>query len=438
MDTRRREVLAGALGIGLAAAMSEAIAHAPPATNAASAPTDAKPAAPKLSMREKLATAATENRSKLDFDGHTFSGPAWDILLREGQSAYFFLLGEEHGVAQIPALASQLLLALKPSGYQRLAIEISAPVAAELDKAAFRGVEGIRKFIADFPPGPAFYNMKEEAEMLAAVRPKFPASPQMIWGLDYEVIQDRRLIARLKAKAPASAKTAVQALSDASTAAWKQFDATRNPQFIFSFSGDPQLVRDIRTAWENPDAATAQILDVLEGTLETNSFWVKQKGWESNQRRMTLMRRTFVNYWRAEKAQGRAPKTFFKMGVEHMVRGSDMQEVYDIGSLASECATLEGGHSFHVMVVPPTGGMHAQFNPSTMKVDPVPEENLDREGFGFLADLAYKDAFTLIDLRPLRAVLGYDVKTVDPRGVKVIHGFDAMLVLPGSIPSTML
>src|SRR5450432_168738 len=156
MDTRRREVLAGALGIGLAAAMSEAIAHAPPATNAASAPTDAKPAAPKLSMGEKLATAATENRSKLDFDGHTFSGPAWDILLREGQSAYFFLLGEEHGVAQIPALTSQLLLALKPSGYQRLAIEISAQWPRSWTRPHSAALRAFVNSLPIFRPAPPF------------------------------------------------------------------------------------------------------------------------------------------------------------------------------------------------------------------------------------------------------------------------------------------
>jgi hypothetical protein len=201
--------------------------------------TQSPPAAaakPVSSLQDKLAASATENRLHVNFDGGTFSGPGWELLLREGAAAQFFLLGEEHGVEQIPVLTRELMLALKPAGYERLALEISAPVAAELDQAALHGVEGIRRFNAEFPPGPAFYNMKEEAEFLAAVRPAFPASGQMIWGLDYEVIQDRRLIARLKTRVPAAARAAVQALDDASAGLWKKFEATRNPQFIFTFA----------------------------------------------------------------------------------------------------------------------------------------------------------------------------------------------------------
>jgi hypothetical protein len=333
-------------------------------------------------------------------------------------------------------LASQLLLALKPAGYERLAIEISAPVAAELDRAALGGLEGIRKFNAEYPPGPAFYNMRQEAEFLAKARPAFPADTQLLWGLDYEVTQDRRLIARLKAAAPGGAMAAVKQLDDASAASWKQFEATRNPQFIFSFAGDPALVKAIRAAWPNPDPASAVILDVLEGTLETNALWVQGKGFASNDRRTQLMRAQFVRHWRAEKAKGRAPKTFFKFGASHMVRGRDMSGVYDLGDIAAEAAALEGGRAFHLFIGPPRTAMHAMFNPSTMGVVPAPASYFDDQGVGFLADVAFPDASTLIDLRPLRPVLG--IRDFDARATRVIHGFDAMLVLHGATPSAML
>jgi hypothetical protein len=395
-------------------------------------------AEPASSLQDKLAARAMETRTRLNFDGHKFSGSGWDRLVSEGAAAQFFLLGEEHGVAQIPMLTRELLLALRPAGYERLALEISAPVAAELDQAALHGVESIRRFNAEYPPGPAFYFMKEEAEFLAAVRPSFPAAGQLIWGLDYEVIQDRRLIARLKTRAPAGARAAVQALDDASAASWKKFEETKNPQFVFSFAGDPKLITDIRAVWPKPDPQSEVILDVLQGTLETNALWVTGRGWESNDRRTILMRHAFVRYWRAEKAKGRTPKTFFKFGASHMGRGRDMSEVYDIGDLVAEAATLEGGKSFHLFVGPPRTAKHGQFNPSTMSLMPVPAGYFDDSGVGFLADIAFSDSFTLIDLRALRPVLGNQTKDFDARATRVIHGFDAMLVLPGATPAVML
>jgi hypothetical protein len=389
-------------------------------------------------LKERLTAAASENRHRLAFDGRVFSGPGWDLLVKEGAAAQFFMLGEEHGVAEIPALARELLLALKPAGYSKLAIEISGPVAAELDRAALGGVEGVRKFNAEFPPGPAFYYMKEEAEFIAAARAAFPKSASLIWGLDYEVLQDRRLIAQLRTRAPASARAAVEALHQACAASWQKFNETRNPQFLFSFSGDPALVDAVIAAWPNPSAEAEFVLEVLKGTLEANALWVKGQGWASNERRTRLLRGSFVRYWRAEKARGRTPKTLFKFGASHVARGRDMSEVYDIGDLVAEAAALEGGSSFHLFAGPPRTAKHAQFNPSTMSVVPAPAGYFDEQAVGFLADLAYPDGYTLIDLRALRPVLDGRTKDLDVRAVRVILGLDAMLVMTGATPAVML
>ena len=92
------------------------------------------PAAPDPAIA--IAAKAAEARLKLDFDGRRFSGPAYDLLLSEARRAQFFLIGEEHGIAENPKLAGQLFEALVPSGYRRLGIEVSPPMARELDAAA--------------------------------------------------------------------------------------------------------------------------------------------------------------------------------------------------------------------------------------------------------------------------------------------------------------
>jgi hypothetical protein len=56
-----------------------------------------------------------------------------------------------------------------------------------------------------------------------------------------------------------------------------------------------------------------------------------------------------------------------------------------------------------------------------------------------IGQAAYPDSFTLIDLRPIRPlVFGARHKTLHADLVRVIHGFDSLLVLSGSNPSQNL
>ncbi len=125
--------------------------------------------------------------------------------------------------------------------------------------------------------------MKEEADWLAAARAAVPMKRQAVWGLDYEVGADRDLIRRLKlAKKPAAAQGAMARLEEASTASWAKYETTHNPQFVFSFAGDPNLIRDLRAAWPGADAQSALIMDTLEQTLAINALWVAKDGYGSN------------------------------------------------------------------------------------------------------------------------------------------------------------
>src|SRR5690606_21497845 len=103
MAINRRAILAGG---GLAMLAAEAAR----AQGSGQAPAAA--AAPAPSLEQRLAGRAAEHRHALAFDGRAFSGPGWDLLLDEGRKAKFFMLGEEHGLAENAALAGQLVEAL--------------------------------------------------------------------------------------------------------------------------------------------------------------------------------------------------------------------------------------------------------------------------------------------------------------------------------------
>lgn len=399
----------------------------------------AQQAQPGPGLPERIAARAAEHRHRLDYDGERFSGPAWDILLTEGKKAQFFLLGEEHGIAENPKLAAALFAELAGAGYSKFAIEVSPPMAAALDKAARAGVDGLRAFYATPGNAPAFYTMREEAEMLAAARAAAPGRSALFWGCDYEVGGDRLLVSLLeKKRKPAAATKALAALKQAQSESWAMFAETRSPQYIYSFAGDPALVRAVRDAWPAADAEARWILDTLEETFEINRLWVTQQGWASNERRSAFLRDNFLRYWRAERAAGGKPKVFAKFGASHLVRGRNMVETYDLGALLHEIAAVEGERAFSLLVLPGEGASTAVFNPMEFRYAPSPPREGYREMLGPIGAQAYPDAYTFIDLRPLRPLFGRLREGVTPEMMRIVHGFDAVLVLSGSTPSENL
>jgi hypothetical protein len=413
---------------------------AAPSRFSAAAQVPQPPSVPKATREERISVLAGANRRRLDFDGARFSGPAWNWLVEQGRSAQFFLLGEEHGIAENPKLATQLFTALARSGYSRVAVEISPPMAAELDKALRAGgIEGLRRLFRDPGSNVAFFGMREEAEWLAAARKAVPGNAPFLWGNDYEVGGDRRLVALLKARRkPAGAATALATLEQASSASWKHYGETRNPEFMYSFKGDPALVRAVRAAWSGADAETLWILETLEETFEINRLWVAHQPWDSNARRAAFMRSNFLRHWRAEKKAGRTPKVFMKYGASHLMRGRSSPEVFDLGTLVPEIAALEGGRAFQLLVLPGAGTSVAQLDPTNFTYRSQKGEFDYTAGLEPITSQAWPDTFTLFDTHPLRPLLGYSRTPANPDLMRMVHGFDAILVMSGSTASSNL
>lgn len=411
-------------------------------TLAARAQTPPPAASPAPSFEERLAKRALENRHAVSFRNGTFSGPGWDLLLAEGKKSRFFLVGEEHGVAEVPAVVRELFRALEPAGYRNLAIEISPPMAAVLDDLA-RGENGLARLSAFFqenPPGVAFYTLQEEAELLVAARAAVAAQRPVLWGLDYEVTADRFLFDRARKNAPeGAARAAADALYEKSAAAWKTVSETKNPAAFFSFSASPDSLDELRRAWPSPDPESALALDVIGETLAINQLFFQGRNWESNDRRARLNRGQLLRHLNEARGRGESPRVLFKFGASHMIRGRNVTEVFDLGNLAAEMAAAEGSQSFHLLVVGGTGTEHAIFNPMELKYVPAPVDLATEEGLQPIVAQALPEGFTLIDLRPLRPLLSAArTKAADPELMRIVHGFDAILVLTGSRPARQL
>ena len=426
MTIDRRKLFLGLGAAGLAAPTLLAPAGAQPA------PAPSSPPSP--SRTERIAAAAAQHRLRLDYANGVFAGPAWDYLLARGRESRVFMLGEEHGIAENPKLAAALFRALVPAGYARVAVEISDPMAAEVDRALTAGgFDGLRRMLADEASRVAFFGLREEAEWLAAARAALPGGHPFLWGVDYEVGGDRHLIAMLKAKrkGPAAAR-ALAALETASNASWAQFHQTHNPQYIYSFSGDPALVRAVRAAWPAADAEARLILDTLEETFEINHAWVAGNGYGSNLRRAALMRASFLRHWRAERAAPR-PCLFMKFGGSHMMRGLTPSNIFDLGTFIPDLVAIEGGKTFQLMVLAGAASETGNFDPQAYRYVPGRREQY-QDGMEPFTGQA-EAGFTLFETAPLRGLARSGDRTLHPELIRAIHGFDAILVMTGSTPS---
>jgi len=389
---------------------------------------------------DKLTEAALENRSRLEFDGAKFSGPAWELLLAAARDTQFFMIGEEHGIAENPKLAAQLFTTLVAHGYEKLAVEISPPAAKILDAAAdANGIEGIRDLFASPGGEPAFFGMREEAELIAAARSALPDASEVLWGVDYEIACDRPLLRQLQSmERPASTNQPLDALVAASNAAWARYEETGGAQFIFSFSGDPALVTAVKEAWPDAGDSAVQILDTLQSTLEINQLWVQGRGWDSNVRRAALLRSNFLRHWSDAKQTGNTPRVMVKLGGNHIVRGRNTVGTFDLGTLLPEIAALEGSRSLSMLVLPDPESMVAVLNPATWSFEPAPAKDSYAKGLEVLTNAAYDDDFTLIDLHALRSIVAHRTDQYGSEVARVVHGYDLLLLMSGSTASTEL
>lgn len=384
----------------------------------------------------KITETAIAHRHAIRFDGEDFSGPGWTRLLAEGRDAQFFLIGEEHGIAENPKLAAALFSELVESGYSGIVVETSPFMAEKLDFAARGGLDEIRNLYSEAGGEPAFFGMQEEAEFIARTRAAVATDSSLFWGVDYEVLSDRQLLRRLTEKdKPAAAQRALERLHAASRASWERYQETRGPQYIFSFAGDPQLVQDLRENWPDRDREATRILTTLEETLTINRLFMSGQNWPSNQRRADLIRSNFLSNWNAAKFNGQTPKLMVKMGASHLVRGRSYSEAYDLGALLPEIAAVEGAKAFSILVLPGTGSKTAVFNPAKFSFDPAPAKDGYAKGLAPVLAAALQDEFTLIDLRALRPVLRSGAMRADQNLARAVLGFDMLLIMAGSTPS---
>jgi hypothetical protein len=390
------------------------------------------PAQPQTGPQARLLEALRANRLPLTMrDGP--AGRGWDWLVQQARDARFTLIGEEHGVAETAQLSAALFRGLSGSGYTRMAIELSPIIAQDIEAAARRnGIQGVLDFYARLDTWSPMY-LREEAQFLATVISAAPRNERVLWGFDREIFSDRYLISRLEPRVPRRARESFARLKEASTNAWTRQQQNPGPPFLFTES--PAVVSAVRADWPNPDRDSDTILRTLEESLAINAVARTGTAWDSSERRAQWMRNGLTERLREERGR-QSPKVMMKFGYNHMIRGANYVNIFDLGTMPDEVAALNGGRAFHMIVLPGPGSRQAVLGPGRSFV-PVSSDEFDefRTGDQRLTRVlsnANATGHEVIDLRALRPLAMRGLEGWNPDVVRTIHGYDAAVIWKGA------
>jgi hypothetical protein len=391
------------------------------------------------SPQERLLDALRRNRLPLTM-GDAPAGRGWDWLVREAREARFTLIGEEHGVAETAQLSAALFTALRGSGYSRMAIELSPVIAQDIETAARRnGLQGILDFFAKPTTWSPMY-LREEAQFLAAIVNGAPRGERVLWGFDREIFSDRYLISRLEPRVPRRAREAFTRLEEASTSSWarREKDPGAGPPFLFA--EDPAVVSAVRAVWPDPDRESDAILRTLEESLAINAVARTGTAWASSERRAQWMRGSLAARLREERARGSTPKVMLKAGYNHMIRGANYVNIFDVGSMTDEVAALDGERAFHILVLPGPGSRQAVLGPgrsfTSVSSDEFDEFRAGDQRLTRVLSNANPSGHEVIDLRALRPLAMRGLESWNSDVVRTIHGYDAAVIWKGAHASS--
>jgi len=329
------------------------------ASRQGAAPPRVQPQTPS-SPQARLLAALQGNRLPLTISGGP-AGRGWDWLVQEARDARFTLIGEEHGVAETAQFSAALFNALRGSGYSRMAIELSPIIAQDIERAARRnGLQGIVDFVAAPDTWSPMY-LREEAQFLATVITAAPRNERVLWGLDREMFSDRYLISRLEARGAAESKRVFYS-SEGGVYERLGAAAAKSGSALSLFQ-DPAVVSAVRAAWPNPDRDSDTILRTLEESLAINAVARTGTAWASSERRAQWMRNNLAARLREERERGSPTKVMLKFGYNHMIRGANYVNIFDVGAMTDEVAAFNGGRAFHILVLPGPGSRQAVLGP---------------------------------------------------------------------------
>ena len=361
------------------------------------------------------------------------TGPGWEKLRPDIQQSALVLLGEDHGMAEIPAFATAVAQVLRPKVY---VAEIDRYQARDLSRLADQ--PGLpTALLRQYPNDLSFYSWAEEFKLVQALR----AQNAAILGIDqvslvatgtfFEKlageVKDRKTRAYLRGRA-----TAYQAQ-----------DRTKMATDSGSYSimrQRPTALDSLRLLTRRESPAARQMVEDFAASAEIYRLnGVSGSGPRSHATRVDLMKRNLLAELQPYQPAGQPlPPMLFKFGAVHAGRGrSILGDYYDVGNLALNLADIHDQKSLHIFVVGKQGAKVGGFNPDDFTKN-VATYSYANEAMikPFAAVTPAAGPWQVFDLRPLRRALLRDEVAVSSQELAAtILDYDYLVIIPETTAS---
>lgn len=397
-----------------------------------------------LIAQDSLLTATLEKHSfPFSLQNGTISGEGAELLISEGASSQFFLIGEDHGFAELPQLTAAIYKSLSKHGYNHYVSESSLGSLPDLERliASNDYKKAFTDYYQNHEYAIAFYSAIEETEMLREIYDISGGKKNTIWAVDQEfVLSLRPHLKRLSEMATTkNSKKLAEQLYKESLENFAEAIEKKSQSTIGLFGFQEEKFDELRTAFEG----NSEALELIELMWDSREIYLDngRDNYKSNVDRILMMKRNFMDFYNNAIANGEeTPKALFKMGATHTYRGRSMLNIYDIGNLASELAEANGSKSTHLLVLPGKGTVNRYMiinGKDAMRTPYDGSQSLGRYGIGPIYGAMDDQEMRLVDLRPVKKlVYQRKIKDLDDALENVIYSYDFILLMPQVSGST--
>lgn len=362
------------------------------------------------------------------------SGAGADSLAAVARASQFIMVGEDHGIREIPQFVAALFDVARPAGYTHVAVEIGPLSGTMLETMmnAPNSQQRVDAFLTKYSPYAfPFFFWKEESEMLERIVKSVPKTQNVVWGLDQEFMASPTYLLEQLGRENAFAR--------AQTAASRRGDslliAQANPSQMWMMASTDRDIARLRR--EFPAGEKRRIVDELAASRAIYQSFMGGSGYASNQTRDDLMKRNFINAYNTSAKTEEAPRAIIKLGANHVFRGPSTTQTYEIGSFVPEFALQQGGSSFGILAVVRKGTWNAYRPMGSRESDKTAPYDLETSSeynvFDMPSVIAAADAnqWTYIDLRQARERFANGkLKLASEKSRRLLTSFDAVVVIP--------
>jgi len=362
-------------------------------------------------------------------------GAGADVLKAAMSATPYVLIGEDHGLAEVPLFSAAVFRDMAARGVRDLVVEVGPEAGRRLTRLLDSAdpLAETSAWMRRYPFSLAFYNLDQELTFLRAARTA--AGPGLrVTGVDQELMgASRMLLDSIGAKDPA-----LPALLARERVAYDQATTTGNPLDLFMLTGPADALAALRDRLAG--AGRAGDASRVASLLDSREIYAlnAQSGFVSNLTRAALMKRYYVEQLPAAR-RATPPPALFKLGASHVMKGINTLHSREIGNYIAEIADGLGTPSLHILIMAVKGSQRRFAGVGKPYITaPIDQAGPGVSDFPFAKSIFERalreDGWSLFDFREMRrwAIRAPDV---DPRLRDLLLGFDLAILIPEGTPS---